>query len=98
MSRRFWPLLPASVLSSWTCERRRNLRVGTSPEPSTSRWMIFAPTWANSLVTGRSPPTVRLGSEVIWRPAFCSRLGSRPSTSAAGIKPTNWRIPQTEAL
>jgi NADPH-dependent 2,4-dienoyl-CoA reductase/sulfur reductase-like enzyme len=25
--------LPASVLSSWTCERRRNLRVGTSPVP-----------------------------------------------------------------
>src|ERR1700738_494795 len=49
-------------------------------------------------VTGRSPSTVSMVSGVIWRPAFCSRRDSRPSTSAAGIKPTNWPIRQTETL
>ena len=33
MSRRSWPLLPASARSCWTCARRRSLPPGTSPEP-----------------------------------------------------------------
>ena len=75
--------------SSWTCGRRRNLRLGTSPEPSTFRWMTCGPAWANCPVTGRSPPTVRSDSGATWRPAFCDKRGSRRRTSAADTKPTN---------
>src|ERR1019366_1778964 len=48
--------------------------------------MICGPAWANYPVTGRLPPIVRWGSVDVWRLVFCSRRGSRLSTSAAATR------------
>jgi len=42
---------------AWTCERRRSMRTGTSPEPSTSRWTTCGPAClANEVEKGLRRP------------------------------------------
>src|SRR6478609_847372 len=50
--------------------------------------MIFALAWTRFPVIEKSPPTVRLGNVVTWRPGFCARRDSRRRTSAAGTRRT----------
>ena len=72
--------------TSWTCGRRRSMRTGTSPEPSTSRWTTCGPAWVNSPVTGRSPSYCQVGQRGYLATRILRQAGFQAANVGGGYK------------